>query len=134
MAGCCRGDHAGSHPSLAGQEARGAEPAQHNTVGDVSLTGIIQEQTPSPHSERVFYLKLNTFFPPLSLHVPIFHREKQLFSPQWSNNILQMPIRELHPHLAGELSCACSVNKSCSLDQPCCAAAVPLCLANGFLT
>ena len=130
MAGHCRDERAGSHPSPAGRAAWGTEQADMTPVGDASWgspmtpssgwclspfvpdylgTKPVSSFWESFLCETQYFLKEIHFLPPFSLHVPIIHRDKQLFFAQWSNNILQMPIRGLHPHLVGELSCACSV-------------------------
>lgn len=52
-------------------------------------------------------LNWNTFPLPVPLTIsPCSTGINNYFFPQHNNNILQMPIRELHPHLGGELSCA----------------------------
>lgn len=82
-----------------------------------------------------FYLKLNTFSESKyisSLHVslsisPCSTDINNYFFPQWNNNILHMPIREFHPHLGGELSCACSSHEPVLAARPavlCCGRAL----------
>lgn len=61
MAGHCRGDHAGSHPSPQGTQLGALSQADMTPVGDVFPKGIILEKNLSHHSERVFCLKLNAF-------------------------------------------------------------------------